>query len=154
MGFFARALDIAVFLHLSRHALAAAAGLSGKTKSWDWAHEQIREGVRNPEWFREELIDKIGAALSRLFHRIGDCRSPPYLAPKMAPDLREMRGLVSGRRMQAIAGEPLRASRELRSCLTEFGPRTETLAVRTGEGESCGWEADSHRKRGHFEWAL
>ena len=47
-GSLARTLDLAVCPHLSRHPLAAAAGLGWKGKARHWIQGQIREGVRNP----------------------------------------------------------------------------------------------------------
>ena len=48
-GFVARILDFAVFPHLSRQSLAAAAGLGDKGEARDWIQEQIHERVRKPE---------------------------------------------------------------------------------------------------------
>ena len=95
--FFARMPDFAVVPHISRHPPAAAAGLSGEGRAWDWIQEQIREEDRNPEWFRNGLIEKIGVAFSHLSNRVGDCRFPLYVSPQMAPDLRELWNVVSER---------------------------------------------------------
>ena len=98
--FYAVMLEFAVFRRLSRHPPAAAAGLSGKERAWDWTQGQIREGDRRTERFRENLISEIGIAFPPLFHRIGDCRAQLDLAPKMATDLRKTWGIVSDRQMR------------------------------------------------------
>ena len=59
---------------------------------------RLREGFRNPEWFRENLVDRVGVVFAQLFHRVGDGRLPLHVAPEMAYELFELRLMVSGRR--------------------------------------------------------
>ena len=91
-------LDFAVFPHLSRHPIAAAAGIVGKRRTWAWIQEHVRGGVRNPEWRQEDPVDRIGIVFAQFFHRIGDCRLPLYFDPKMATGLHAMWCIISGRR--------------------------------------------------------
>ena len=51
-----RMLDSAAFPHLSRRPQATAAGLVGRKGAWGRIREQMREGARNPAWFRRDLI--------------------------------------------------------------------------------------------------
>ena len=60
LDFVNRMLDFAVCPYLSRHPLAAAAGVSGKTRALDRIQEEIRGGHRNQARFRVNLIDEIG----------------------------------------------------------------------------------------------
>ena len=61
--------------------------------------ERAHYGVSNREWYRRDLIGKICIMLAQLFHRIRDCHSPLHVGPKMSGEVREMRRMVSGRRI-------------------------------------------------------
>ena len=100
LDFFARVLDFSVFPHFSRHPRAAPVGLNGKKRAWGRVREQVRKGVRNPKWFREDSGDKIGIIFARLFDRIGGCILPVHIAPPMAEGLLELWQSAPERRIQ------------------------------------------------------
>ena len=66
---FARMFDFAVFLHLSRCPLAAAAESVGKQRELERIQEQVRVGIPFPDGFREDPADRLGAVFAQLFHR-------------------------------------------------------------------------------------
>ena len=84
LDFFARMLDIAVFPRLSRHSLAAAAGVIGRPSARGWIRDQVRERVRNPEWRPKDSVGRIEIVFALLFRRIPP-RRPLHSAPAMAP---------------------------------------------------------------------
>ena len=69
-------LDFGGFPRVGRHPQAAAEGFGGEKTASEWIREQIREDVRNPEWTRQCLSDKVGIIRPQLFHRIGECHLP------------------------------------------------------------------------------
>ena len=100
LDFFARTLDFALFPHPSGHPLAAAARLNGQKQSWKWIQEQVPEGVTNQKSHREDLAEEIGIIFSQLPQRIDNCRLPLHVATKLPYELRELRRMVSERRVR------------------------------------------------------
>ena len=68
--FFTRTLDFAIFSSLDGYPQAKEAGIGRKGEGWEWIQRQVREGVRNPEWWRRNLVDKTGVIYPELFRRI------------------------------------------------------------------------------------
>ena len=100
LDFFARTLAFARLPRLSRHLLAAAAIVNGKKQKWEWIQENVKEGVRNPAWYRGGLADEIGVIFVQLFYRAGDWRRTVHFAPKMGYGYHELWRVVWGRRIQ------------------------------------------------------
>ena len=158
LDFFTRTLDFAFSPHLSCQPLAAAVGINGKRKGWPRFQGQVRGRVRNPDWFHRDLVDQIGAIFAQVFRCNRNCRLPLFLAPAMAYDFREMRGLVPGRRCR-VNGCRMGSAHSGRRASRGAVSRNLGRARRRWLGELAAaktvWGgADSHRGRGHYGWAL
>ena len=94
-------LDYAIFPHVNNHPRAVFSGLGDREGSWNWFLMRVRHGVKDPQWRRSELADNLSAPLPKLFRRIGDCRYPLYLAPKVSVELLEICAVLCGRRVDA-----------------------------------------------------
>ena len=94
-------LDFTAFPHFGCHLLAVAVGFNGKESAREWIHGQARGGVRDPERFRNDLFGGNGIISAQLFHRVGDCRLPLYIAPRMAKELLDLRFIAPERPIQA-----------------------------------------------------
>ena len=99
LGFFTRTFDFAISPHRGRRQLSEASGADGEAEAWQWIHDQLMEGVRNPDWLRRDSVAAIGIIFAQLFRRIGDCRLPILAGPTAAAQLFEMRRVVSDRRI-------------------------------------------------------
>ena len=61
----------------------------------------MRDGVRNPGWPQKDLVVQICVIFGQPFRRIGDCRLPSLMIPKMAYGSLALRLMVSERRVLA-----------------------------------------------------
>ena len=60
----------------------------------------MSEGVRDPERFRKDPVGAVRIISAQLSYRIGDCRLPLYVGPKVANKLFELRAIAAERRVR------------------------------------------------------
>ena len=97
LDFFGQILDFAVFPQKSKHALALGSDINSKSKASEWTCEQMTADALHPQWIHRSLIDQLGILFAYLSHRIGDCRLPIYIGPKVASQLIAFRNSASRR---------------------------------------------------------
>ena len=98
--FLSRTLDFAISSHRSRHPLAVASATDGESKAWKRIYGQVSEGVRDPERFRKDPVGAVRIISAQLSYRMGDCRLPLYVGPKVANKLFELRAIAAERRVR------------------------------------------------------